>query len=199
MKKKLIFLCFIIFLLLLPELVSCNKTSGNKEDDIIEIGFETQDYCEVSPWLQNGVRIKAKQKDEITLEIFSGYYPGFSERVLNGTFGVVSDNYTYFLKIYMRDSNDNDIKVYDEELLDFLDETKYSISICASQRIYKYSYNKILNFSDFNIGKGYLFIVIDLIDNNTLESIPLNCGVGSIMLFYNKQVDYISFSSQEFK
>jgi hypothetical protein len=199
MKKKLFFLCFIIFLLLLPELVSCNKTSGNKEDDIIEIGFEIPKYCEVSPWLQSGVRTKAKQKDEITLEIFSGYHPGFSERVLNGAFGVVSDNSTYFIKIYMRDSNDNDIKVYDDELLDFLDETKYSISICDSRRIYKYSYNKILNFSDFDIGKGYLFIVIDLIDNNTLESIPLHCGEGCIVLFYNKQVDYISFSSQEFK
>ena len=195
MKK--IFMFFVLLFVFI--LSSCNKTSGNKEDDIIEIGFEIPDYCEITPWLQSGVRTKAKQKDEITLEIFSGYYPGFSERVLNGKFGVVSDNSTYFLKIYMRDSNNKDIKVYDDELLDFLDETKYSITRSDKKRIYKYNYNKVINLSDFSIDKGYLFIVIDLIDNNTLESIPLNCGEGYITLFFNKQDDYIMFSSNEFK
>jgi hypothetical protein len=183
--------------LLLPELVSCNKTSGNKEDDIIEIGFKRHD--DISPSLLTAVRTHSNQEKEFLLEVSLGYHPSFPKRFFNGEFGITSEDSIWVLRINVRDLKDNDIEIYDDEIKNFEDEEKYSITWTSSNINYKYSYSKIINISDISIDEGYLLIGIDLIDNNTGEAVPLNCGVWATMLFFNKQDDCIFFSSKKIK
>lgn len=201
--KKII----VLGLLAVSMLTITGCSNDNSESNFVDSGFSISDgSSEPTPWLATAIKSNRKQESIVSFTVYAGYSSGFIDKWNDDAFETNLGYGKFALQRVIRDRNEMEISIYNYDLPEFDDESKYLVKVQGADdgsdkivsRSFTFNFEDTINLDEITVEQGCILYDICLVDENNQVIVEnLNCGISLGYLYFVKLNNQITFSNME--